>query len=173
MRQLPASDGDDTRDIAAPGQMVDDPRPDEAGRTGDRNRGHARIQALKLDTHEATHNHKVVDSLSETLAALSDPTRRAILARLRAGPASVTELSEPFGVSQQAISKHLAYLERARLVRTRREGREHLRELNAAPIRAVADWTADYREYWNGASNRLRDVLDRRTAGQQRRKKMR
>lgn len=110
----------------------------------------------------------VVDALSLTLAALSDPTRRAILARLRAGPASVTELSEPFGVSQQAISKHLAYLERANLVQRRREGRQQIRELNPAPIRQVAEWADEYRLYWQGAFNRLRGLLDRETARRQR-----
>ena len=118
-----------------------------------------------------THNHKVVDSLSTTLAALSDPTRRAILVRLKAGPASVTELSEPFGVSQQAISKHLAYLERAELIRTRREGRQQIRELNPAPIREVADWAEEYRSYWEGAFSRLRVLVDRQAAGRQRRKR--
>ncbi|HKY20316.1 MAG TPA: metalloregulator ArsR/SmtB family transcription factor [Vicinamibacterales bacterium] len=105
--------------------------------------------------------------MSLTLAALSDPTRRAILARLRAGPASVTELSEPFGVSQQAISKHLAYLERANLVQTRRDGRQQIRELNPVPIREVAEWAEEYHRYWQGAFSRLRGLLDRQTARQQ------
>lgn len=113
----------------------------------------------------------VVDSLSATLAALSDPTRRAILARLKAGPASVTELSGPFGVSQQAISKHLAYLERANLVRTRRDGRQQIRQLNPAPIREVAQWAEEYRRYWEGAFGRLRILLHRQAASRQRRKK--
>ena len=111
----------------------------------------------------------VVDELSLTLAALSDPTRRAILARLKTGPASVTELSEPFGVSQQAISKHLAYLERAKLVQTRRDGRQQIRELDPAPIREVAEWAEEYRRYWEGAFGRLRDLLRRQTVGSQRR----
>jgi DNA-binding transcriptional ArsR family regulator len=127
---------------------------------------HSRQRWLDIAPH--THNHMVVDSLSLTLAALSDPTRRAILARLRAGPASVTELSEPFGVSQQAISKHLAYLERANLVQRRRDGRQQIRELNPAPIREVADWAEEYRRYWQGAFSRLRGLLDRQTARQQR-----
>ncbi|MGE3277640.1 MAG: ArsR/SmtB family transcription factor [Vicinamibacterales bacterium] len=109
--------------------------------------------------------------LSITLAALSDPTRRAIVARLKAGPASVTELGEPFGVSQQAISKHLAYLERANLVRTRRDGRQQIRELNPDPIRAVADWTEQYRSHWEGAFSRLGDLVSRRAAGRQRRRR--
>jgi DNA-binding transcriptional ArsR family regulator len=113
----------------------------------------------------------VVDSLSLTLAALSDPTRRAILARLRTGPASVTELSEPFGVSQQAVSKHLAYLQRANLVRTRRDGRQQIRELNPVPIREVAEWAEEYRRYWHGAFSRLRDLLDRQPASRRRERK--
>ena len=113
----------------------------------------------------------VVDTLSVTLAALSDPTRRAILARLRTGPASVSELSEPFGVSQQAISKHLAYLERAKLVRTRRDGRQQIRELNPMPIRAVAEWAEEYRRDWQGAFSRLRDLLDRQSPRPPRRKR--
>ena len=70
------------------------------------------------------HNHMVVDTLNLTFLALSDPTRRVILDRLRRGAASVNELAEPFGVSQQAISKHLAYLERASLIEKRKEGRQ-------------------------------------------------
>ena len=116
-----------------------------------------------------THNHLVVDTLSVTLAALSDPTRRAILARLTMGPAAVVELCEPFGVSQQAISKHLAYLERANLVRTRRVGRRQIRELNPAPLREVAEWTEDYRRFWEGAFNRLGNLLKRQAAAGPRR----
>ena len=110
-----------------------------------------------------------MDTLSVTFAALSDPTRRAILGRLRAGPASVAELSEPFGVSQQAISKHLAYLERANLVHTRREGRQQVRELNPGPLREVANWTDEYRRYWDGAFSRLGNLVGRQAAGQPRR----
>jgi DNA-binding transcriptional ArsR family regulator len=115
----------------------------------------------------------VVDSLSLTLAALSDPTRRAILARLTAGPASVTELSGPFRISQQAISKHLACLERARLVQTRRDGRQQIRELNPAPIREVAEWAEEYRRYWRGAFTRLGHLLHRQTGNRRRRSKER
>jgi DNA-binding transcriptional ArsR family regulator len=89
---------------------------------------------------------------------------------LRTGPASVSELSEPFGVSQQAISKHLAYLERASLVRTRRDGRQQIRELNPAPIREVAEWAEEYRRYWQGAFSRLRELLDRQSASRSRRR---
>lgn len=95
-----------------------------------------------------------------TLAALSNPTRRAILARLRSGPASVAELAEPFGISQQAVSKHLAYLERAELVRKRRDGRKHICELAPEPIREVASWAEEYRRHWEGAFDRLHEFLE-------------
>ena len=117
------------------------------------------------------HNHKVVDTLSTTLAALSDPTRRAILARLRVSPASVAELAEPFQMSQQAISKHLAYLERARLIHTRREGRLQIRELNPAPMREVAAWVEAYRQHWEGAFSRLRRLVESDPKPQPRRRR--
>lgn len=100
-----------------------------------------------------------MDELSQTLGALSDPTRRAILARLKAGPASVSELAEPFRMSQQAVSKHLASLERARLVRKRRAGRRQICELTPAPMREVAAWVDDYRQHWEEAFGRLRALL--------------
>lgn len=103
----------------------------------------------------------VVDSLSVTFAALSDPTRRAILAQLKGGPASVSELAKPFHVSQQAISKHLAYLERANLVQTRRAGRLQVRELNPVPLEEAARWVGDYRRHWQGAFVRLRSLVER------------
>ena len=85
----------------------------------------------------------------------------------------MTELSEPFGVSQQAISKHLACLERANLVQTRRDGRQQIRELNPVPIREVAEWAEEYRRYWLGAFTRLRALLHRQTASRKRRGKER
>lgn len=94
-----------------------------------------------------------------TLSALSNPTRRAILARLKSGPASVAELAEPFRMSQQAVSKHLAYLQRAELVRKRREGRKHICELAPEPIREVASWAEDYRRHWESAFGRLHELL--------------
>jgi DNA-binding transcriptional ArsR family regulator len=102
----------------------------------------------------------VVDGLSLTFGALSDPTRRAILARLKVGPASVMELAEPFRISQQAVSKHLAYLERAKLVQTRRNGRQQIRELNPVPMQEVARWLEDYRRHWEGAFGRLRKLVE-------------
>ncbi len=100
----------------------------------------------------------VVNDLNLTFVALSDPTRRLIMERLRRGAASVNELAEPFGVSQQAISKHLAYLERAGLVEKRREGRQQLCALKAAPLRAAYDWIDEYRQFWDDAFDRL-DIL--------------
>jgi DNA-binding transcriptional ArsR family regulator len=101
----------------------------------------------------------VVDALSTTLTALSDPTRRSILARLAAGPATVGELAGPFRVSQQAVSKHLAYLERARLVKKRREGRSHVCTLRPVPFKEVADWVEHYRRFWELSFDRLDEYL--------------
>ncbi len=101
----------------------------------------------------------VVDTLSTTLAALSDPTRRSILARLAAGAATVGELAGPFRVSQQAVSKHLAYLERARLVEKRREGRSHVCTLRPVPFKEVADWVEHYRSFWELSFDRLDEYL--------------
>jgi DNA-binding transcriptional ArsR family regulator len=104
------------------------------------------------------HNHMVVDRLNLTFLALADPTRRVILDRLRKGAATVNELAEPFGVSQQAISKHLAYLERASLIEKRKEGRQQFCSLRAAPLQGAYDWMAGYRQFWDEAFERL-DVL--------------
>ena len=117
----------------------------------------------------------VVDALSTTLTALSDPTRRSILARLAAGPATVGELAGPFRVSQQAVSKHLAYLERARLVEKRREGRSHVCTLSPVPFKEVADWVEHYRRFWELSFDRLDEYLrglnarERKHVGRQRR----
>jgi DNA-binding transcriptional ArsR family regulator len=102
----------------------------------------------------------VVDTLSRTLAAASDPTRRAILHRLAAGPATVGDLARPFRISQQAVSKHLAYLERARLICKRRQGRMHVCTLNPAPLKEVADWTEEYRRFWEESFERLDSYLE-------------
>jgi DNA-binding transcriptional ArsR family regulator len=100
----------------------------------------------------------VVDTLSQSFAALCDPTRREILRRLMQGPSTVTELAEPFSMSQQAVSKHLAYLENARLIRKKRRGREHFCTLEAQAIRHVAHWAEGYRKFWEASHDRL-DVL--------------
>lgn len=100
----------------------------------------------------------VVNDLNLTFVALSDPTRRLIIERLRRGSLSVNELAEPFGISQQAISKHLAYLERAGLVEKRREGRQQFCALRPAPLREAYDWIEEYRQFWDDALDRL-DIL--------------
>jgi DNA-binding transcriptional ArsR family regulator len=101
------------------------------------------------------YNHSVVDSLSTTFTALSDPTRRAILERLALGEATVNELCLPFSMSQQAVSKHLAYLERARLVTKRREGRQQVCALDSEGLEEVAAWMARARAFWNESFDRL------------------
>ena len=90
------------------------------------------------------------DPLSLTFAALADPTRRAILARLLSGEHSVTELAAPFAMSLPAVTKHLKVLERAGLITRSREAQWRPCKLDAAPLQAVADWTADYRQFWEG-----------------------
>jgi DNA-binding transcriptional ArsR family regulator len=89
------------------------------------------------------------DKLSLTFAALADPTRRAILSQLMAGPASVKELSAPFDISGPAVSKHLRVLERARLVTSGREGQWRPRKLNAMPLQDVAEFAEGFREHWD------------------------
>jgi DNA-binding transcriptional ArsR family regulator len=98
-------------------------------------------------------------SLSATFAALADPTRRAILARLAEGEASVNELAEPFAMSLPAISKHLKVLERARLIARGREAQWRPCRLEAGPLRDVADWVEDYRSHWEQSLDRLGDYL--------------
>ena len=100
-----------------------------------------------------------MNSLTVTLTALTDPTRRSILRRLAGGPASVSELARPFRISQQAVSKHLAYLERARLIRKRRDGRRHFCALRADPFKEVADWVEGYRRHWEQSFDRLDGYL--------------
>ncbi len=102
----------------------------------------------------------VVDTLDSTFAALSDPTRRSIVDRLTRGPAPVSELGRPFAMSQQAISKHVAYLERAQLIQKRRAGRQHLCALNPDALRAVAQWAESYRRAWEENFERLDALLE-------------
>jgi DNA-binding transcriptional ArsR family regulator len=100
----------------------------------------------------------VVDYLGATFAALSDPTRRSIVDRLTSGPATVNELAAPFSISQQAVSKHLAYLESACLIERRRAGRQNFCALRPDAIREVAKWAEGYRQVWEKNFHRL-DVL--------------
>lgn len=98
-------------------------------------------------------------ALDATFAALADPTRRAILARLARGEASVTALAAPFRMSLPAVSKHLRVLERAGLLARSREGRVHRLRLEAAPLRAAEEWIASYRRFWEQSFDRLDEYL--------------
>lgn len=97
--------------------------------------------------------------LDETLIALADPTRRAILERLTRGEARVTDLAAPFEMSLNSVSKHIRMLERADLVRRRREGREHILSLNPAPLDAAAEWIEQQRALWAWRLNELETIL--------------
>ena len=99
------------------------------------------------------------DPLSSTFAALADPTRRAILARLAAGPATVKELSAPFAMSGPAVSKHLRVLERAGLIVRGREAQWRPCTLEAAPLKEVAAWAENYRRFWDANYERLDEYL--------------
>src|ERR1700686_2117639 len=99
------------------------------------------------------------DRLSETFGALADPTRRAILAPLASGEASVTELAEPFAMSMPAISKHLKVLERAGLIARGREAQWRPCRLQARPLQDVAGWVEHYRRFWEESFDRLDDYL--------------
>jgi len=107
------------------------------------------------------HYHMVVNSLSTTFAALSDPTRRAMVKRLAHGPASVHGLTEPFALSQQMISKHIACLVRARIVIKTKRGRESICKLRPESIKAVSDWAISYRQFWEESFDKLEVVVNR------------
>jgi DNA-binding transcriptional ArsR family regulator len=97
--------------------------------------------------------------LDATFAALADPTRRAILARLASGDASVTELAEPFAMSQPAISKHLKVLERAGLISRGRDAQRRPRRLEAKPLAGANEWLESYRQFWEAQFHRLDELL--------------
>jgi DNA-binding transcriptional ArsR family regulator len=99
------------------------------------------------------------DRLDRTFSALADPTRRAILARLAAGEASVTELAEPFDMSLPAVSKHLKVLQRAGLIARGRERQWRPARLEAGPLKEVAEWTERYRRFWEESYDRLDEYL--------------
>jgi DNA-binding transcriptional ArsR family regulator len=101
-------------------------------------------------------------ALDRTFAALSDPTRRAILARLCAGSATVGELAEPFPISLNAVSKHLRVLERAGLLRREVRGREHHCCLEAGPLQGASEWTQRYRAFWEARLDALAALLEGR-----------
>jgi DNA-binding transcriptional ArsR family regulator len=104
---------------------------------------------------------KMADQLSNTFAALADPTRRAILARLASGEASVTELAKPFAMSMPAISKHLKVLERAGLVAHGREAQWRPRRLEPTALKEVHDWVEHYRQFWEQSLDRLDAYLQK------------
>ena len=103
--------------------------------------------------------------LDRTLTALADPTRRAILARLAAGEARVTEVAEPFAISLNSVSKHIRMLERADLVRRRVAGRDHFLTLNPRPLDEAAEWIDRHRRLWTDTLDRLGAVLKEQDHG--------
>jgi DNA-binding transcriptional ArsR family regulator len=100
-----------------------------------------------------------VDELTHTFAALADPTRRAILARLAESEATVKELAEPFPISVQAVSKHLKVLERAGLITRGRSAQLRPSRLQGAPLKEAVDWLEEYRRFWQGSLARLEERL--------------
>jgi DNA-binding transcriptional ArsR family regulator len=109
--------------------------------------------------------------LDDTLIALSDATRRAILERLSKGEARVTEVAAPFAISLNSVSKHIRILERADLVRRRVAGREHFLSLNAAPLDKAGEWIEARRALWRGRVTRLAALLDAEDAGKKKGKR--
>jgi DNA-binding transcriptional ArsR family regulator len=101
------------------------------------------------------------DALDRVFSALADPTRRALLARLAAGEATVGELAQPFEMSFAAVSKHLRVLERAGLVSRGRDAQYRPARLDARPLAAVSAWVGDYAAFWSGSADALGDYLDR------------
>ncbi|MGH9736585.1 MAG: ArsR/SmtB family transcription factor [Candidatus Acidiferrales bacterium] len=115
---------------------------------------------ISIDIRSTIHNHMVVDRLGITFAALADPTRRAMIERLSHGPASVRGLTEPFALSQQMISKHIAYLVRARIVIKTKRGRESICTLRPKAIKTVRDWAISYRQFWEERFDKLDVVVN-------------
>jgi DNA-binding transcriptional ArsR family regulator len=105
-------------------------------------------------------NWDTVDRLDATFLALADPTRRAILARLALGEASVTELAEPFAISQPAVSKHLKILERAGLISVGQDAQRRPRRLEGKPLAEASAWLEQYRAIWEASFERLDDLLE-------------
>ena|ERR1700693_192777 len=103
-----------------------------------------------------------MDTLSAALSALSHPSRRAIVARLSRGSARVTDIAAPFDMSLNAVSKHLKVLEQAGLVRRVRQGRDHVMEFEAEPLREIAGWLHVYERFWNDRLDRLQTFFAQR-----------
>jgi DNA-binding transcriptional ArsR family regulator len=109
--------------------------------------------------NQMVQQHMTPDRLDSTFAALADPTRRAILARLASGETSVSELAEPFAMSLPAISKHLKVLQRAGLIERGREAQWRPCRLAAAPLKDASDWLEHYRRFWEESLDRLEEYL--------------
>lgn len=122
-------------------------------------RGLLCLTLTPLDTAYRIHYRMVVDNLSLAFGALSDPTRRAMVHELTRGPATIHALTQPFALSQQMISKHVACLVRARIVVKQKRGRESVCTLSPAAIKAVADWAFDFRRLWDESLDKLDAVL--------------
>jgi DNA-binding transcriptional ArsR family regulator len=120
--------------------------------------------------HNITHGQLAPHRLDATFAALADPTRRAILARLASGDASVMELAEPFAMSQPAVSKHLKVLERAGLISRSRDAQRRPRRLEAKPLAEATKWLERYRRYWEGNYQRLDALLEELKSPQKKRR---
>ena len=119
-----------------------------------------------------TNKEGSADSLSLTFGALVDPTRRAILAKLRLGEGTVTQLSEPFSLSLPAITKHLKVLERAGLIVRSREAKWRPSRLDAGPLKEASDWIGEYRDFWEAKFDRLEQYLKQlQTEGQEEEKR--
>jgi len=116
-----------------------------------------------------SYEHLPPAGLDATFAALADPTRRAILARLASGEASVTELAAPFAMSQPAISKHLKVLERAGLVSRGRDAQRRPRQLEAKPLAEANEWLERYRQFWEHSFRRLDALLEELKAKEKKR----
>jgi len=115
----------------------------------------------------------IPDHLDATFAALADSTRRAILARLAKGEASVLELAEPFAMSQPAISKHLKVLERAGLISRGQDAQRRPRRLEAKPLREAAEWMEKYRQFWEAQFGRLDSLLQEMQSGKSKKRRRR
>lgn len=117
----------------------------------------------RLIIQKVKYTAMTADTLSLTLSALADPTRRAILARLARGETTVSKLAEPFNLSLPAISKHLKVLQRAGLVEQSRQAQWRPCRLEAAPLKEVADWVERYRQHWEESFDRLDELLSQPT----------
>jgi DNA-binding transcriptional ArsR family regulator len=120
---------------------------------------------------QPSYRHALSSRLNTTFAALANPTRRAILARLASGEVSVSELAEPFAMTQPAISRHLRVLERAGLISTTSDAQRRPRKLEARPLAEATEWLEGYRKYWEASFVRLDGLLSELNAAKPRRKR--